>query len=241
MQIIDAVWEKRNLGVTTQEVTVSINDTTESIKTTLQGLNAQYQVIKIPAGYIEPMWMLEDEGFHYTETTVHVVHHLKNLELMGPLQRIDAQLTYERMNENDVDQMYDEIRKGLFYTDRIALDPFFSFEQACGRYVGWIHDEIEKGTEIYKYIYKDKTVGFFTFKEIEEGIYYPFLAGIYKEYQKLPLGMLYTYKPLIEAKKRNGKCISTYISMNNSNAVRMHAQFGFGFKEVNNVYIRHCS
>ena len=71
-------------------------------------------------------------------------------------------------------------------------------------------------------------------------MYYSFLVGIYKDFQHLPFGMVYVYKPIIEAKKRNGKMISTYISTNNPNAMRMHVDAGFTIKEVTYVYIKHA-
>lgn len=239
MKIIDATWEKRNLGVYTQEVTIEESDSIDEIKKELDSLDSEYRVVKIPTGKLDAMWQLEDMGYKFIETSVHVVHDLKHLELDGLLKRIDDGITYELMDDEDINHMFEEIEQGLFYTDRIALDPMFTVEQAANRYVGWLKDEISRGTEMYKYIYKNQIVGFFAFKRVGEGIYFPFLAGIYKDFQKSPLGMVYLYKPLIEAKKRNAKCVSTYISTNNSNAVRMHVQFGFTFKEMKNVYVKH--
>lgn len=240
MKVVDAVWEKRNLGVNTQEITILASDSIEEVEKTLKTLSAEYQVVKIPTGNTKVMWKLEDMGFRYIETIVHVENSLKNLELKGIPKRINDELTYELMNQKDRNQMFEEIRKGMFKTDRVALDSNFSLQQANNRYIGWISDEIEKGTEVFKYIYHNQTIGFFTFKEIARGVYYPFLAGIYKQYQNSPVGMIYLYKPLEEAKKRDAKFVSTYISMNNSNAVRLHVQFGFEFKNIINVYVKHC-
>ena len=183
MKVVDAVWEKRNLGVNTQEITILASDSIEEVEKTLKTLSAEYQVVKIPTGNTKVMWKLEDMGFRYIETIVHVENSLKNLELKGIPKRINDELTYELMNQKDRNQMFEEIRKGMFKTDRVALDSNFSLQQANNRYIGWISDEIEKGTEVFKYIYHNQTIGFFTFKEIARGVYYPFLAGIYKQYQ----------------------------------------------------------
>lgn len=241
MNIINAVWEKRNLGVTTQEVIIEKTDDINEICAALDDLSAEYRVVKVCAGNISVMWELEKKGYNYIETTINVTNDLKNLELDGFLKRIDDGISYEVMTCGDIEEMNREIEKGLFNTDRIALDPFFSDEQAAHRYICWIQDEMSRGAELYKYVYKGDNVGFFTFKHIGNDVYYPFLAGIYKKYQKSPLGMVYLYKPLVEAKKRNGKGVSTYISTNNANALRMHVQFGFTFKEMINVYVKHCN
>lgn len=239
MKIVDAFWEKRNLGVDTTEITIEISDTVSQVQTALETLCTEYQVVKIPAGMIDLMWLAEKNGFHYIETSIHVIHNLKNLTFSPLVERLNKKIQYEPMKESEKDELYKKIKKGMFYTDRIYLDPFFSDVQAANRYIGWIEDEQKKGSELFQYLYKDQKIGFFTFKQIENNVYYPFLAGIYPEYQKNVFGAVYIYKPLIEAKKRNGKMISTYISTNNSNAVRMHIESGFQFREVTYVYVKH--
>ena len=239
MRIVDAVWEKRNLGVSTQEVTIDPEDENDLIIDGIRSLDADYQVVKIPTGKVETMWKLHDMGFKYIETAIHVTHDLKNI-LMSPLQkRVDGVVSYDKMNEEDITQLYDEFQKGLFNTDRIIMDPFFSRELAGRRYIGWIEDERKKGSELYKIVYKDKAVGFFSYKHVGDGIYYPFLASIYKDYQDRPFGMVYLYKPIYETIRRCGKMVSTYISTNNRNAVRLHVEAGFQFREVSNVLVKH--
>lgn len=239
MKLIDATWEIRNLGVDTQEITVETGDSVEQLRDTLRSINSTYQVLKVPAGMIDMMWEAEDNGFHYMETLIHVVHDLKNIEMPEMLQRLDKSISYEIMNDGDVAILYNKIRDGMFYTDRICLDKHFTSEQATNRYIGWISDEISRGIDMYKYIYKGESVGFFSFKQIDEGVYYPFLAGIYPEFQKNVFGAVFNYKPLIEAKRRNAKLVSTYISTNNSNTVRMHVECGFKFKEASYVYVKY--
>ncbi len=239
MKTVDAVWEKRNLGVDTQEVTVEEQDSVETVKKTLNSLTAEYQVVKAPCGKIKIMWAIEDSGFHYMETSIRVVYDLNRLEIPPQYKRINDAVDYAIMNEEDVEEMFEQIQKGMFFTDRVALDPFFSVAHASNRYCGWLQDEIKKGTKLYKYIYKGKSIGFFSLKQINEKTYYPFLAGIYPEYKNSPLGSVYLFKPLVEAKKQGGRFVSTYISTNNSQAVRMHADYGFLFKETQNVYVKH--
>lgn len=239
MILTDATWEKRNLGVSCQELTIEHTDNLNMVMEQVHALEASYQVIKVPAGMTDIMFALEEQGFHFIETSIHVLHNLTIDNMNSVLKRMNDSISYERMNQEDLKEMYEKIDQGMFYTDRIYLDEKLR-DRAAYRYKCWINDEVQKGTEIFKYIYKDKGIGFFSFKEIEDGVYYPFLAGIYKDYQHLPFGMVYVYKPIIEAKKRNGKMISTYISSNNPNAMRMHVDAGFTVKEVTYVYIKHA-
>ena len=239
MILTDATWEKRNLGVSGQELTIEHTDNLNEVMEQLHALEAGYQVIKVPAGMTDIMFGLEEQGFHFIETSIHVLHNLAIDNMNSILKRMNDSISYERMNQEDLKEMYEKIDQGMFYTDRVFLDEKLR-DRAAYRYKCWLNDEIQKGTEIFKYIYKDKVIGFFSFKEIEDGVYYPFLAGIYKDFQHLPFGMVYVYKPIIEAKKRNGKMISTYISTNNPNAMRMHVDAGFTIKEVTYVYIKHA-
>ena len=239
MRILDAIWERRNLGVDTQEITIEEQDTVESVIKTINNGTAEYQVIKVPCGKIQIMWAIEDSGFRYVETSVRVVYDLNKIQIPLKYERINDAVDYAPMSEEDIEQMYEQIQKGMFFTDRIALDPYFSSAHAANRYCGWIQDEIKAGTKLYKYTYKGKNIGFFSLKQINEEVYYPFLAGIYPEYKNTPLGSVYLFKPLLEAKRLGGKYVSTYISMNNSQAVRMHVDYGFLFKEFQNVYVKH--
>lgn len=239
MKIIDAIWEKRNLGVSTAEIEIEECDSLEDIKEKINGVNSQYVVAKVPSGKLDIMFWLEQQGFNFVECSIHVTHSLQNMELSPIQKRIEASVTHEKMAEEDLEQLFYEVRKGLFSTDRVSLDKTFTKEQATNRYVGWINDEISRGCEMFKLIYKDKNIGFFAFKEVEEGVFYPFLAGMYEEYQKTGLGAIFNYKPMKEAKSRNGKKISTYISTNNSNTVRMHVLNGFEFGDIKYIYVKH--
>ncbi len=239
MKIIDAFWEKRNLGVSAAEAEAEPSDTVKTFLSALERIDACYQVVKIPAGMMELMWAAEDQGFRYIETSVHVTHDLKNINLPSLMERLDKSIQYEPILDAEMENMFENIRKGMFCTDRVSLDPHFEGGQAADRYIGWIKDELGRGSELFKYIYRGMSVGFFALKQVEAGVYYPFLAGIYPEYQKNVFGAVYLYKPLLEAKKRNGRMVSTYISTNNSSAVRMHVQCGFQFREITYVYVRH--
>lgn len=239
MKIIDAYWEKRNLGVTTVEVEIEKEDTIKEIETALRNLDGEYLVVRIPAGKMVAMFLVSQMGFDFVESSIHVTHDLKNIELNGIQKRLIDSVNYSPMNSDDIEELFVEIRNGMFESDRISLDPYFSADQTAKRYIGWIKDELERDTELFKLAYKDNTFGFFTFKSIGEGIYYPFLAGIYKQYRKSGLGISIAYKPLCEAVRRKGKMVSTQISTNNGNTVKIHSIMGFEFREIHYVYIRH--
>jgi hypothetical protein len=239
LKIIDAVWEKRNLGVTCVEITVETTDTLADLGKRLPQLPAQYMVIKVPAGRSDVMFCLPEMGFAFIEGSIHVTRDMRNLELSGIQKRLADSVAYALMDERDMQTLHDEIRKGMFDTDRIYLDPYFGKEQAANRYIGWIRDEVARGSDVYKLTYKGQSIGFFTMKDLGGGVYYPFLAGMYQSHKNSGLGFNITYKPMCEIAARGGKLLSTYISTNNDKVVRIHASMGFSFDQMTYVYVKH--
>lgn len=239
MNIIDAIWEQRNLGVTCIEVAVENKDTLADVKNRLRELSAQYMVIKVPAGRTDVMFCLPEMGYTFIEGSIHITKTVKDFELSGIQRRLADSVGYALMDESDTQTLQNELRKDMFDTDRIFLDPHFTKDQAANRYIGWIQDETARGSDVYKLTYKDQPIGFFTLKDLGDGIYYPFLAGMYASHNNSGLGFNIAYKPMCEIAKRGGKSISTYISTNNDKAVRIHVSMGFSFGKTNYIYVKH--
>ncbi len=238
MKVIDAFWEKRNLGIDTVEFEICSDDTVESIIDVIKSNERNYNVIKAPAGRMDLNYLMNDLGYVYCETMFHLVHNLDLSKLNSIQKRMASAVSYGIMDDTDIKILFNEISKGMFTTDRIALNPLFSTETANIRYINWIKDELTKGNSVYKMIYKNDTVGFFTFKEIDDGVYFPFLAGMYEKYIHSGLGLNIVIKPIELAKEFNAKYNSTYVSSNNSNALMTHLSLGFQVKELINVFTK---
>lgn len=240
MKVTNATWEKRNLGVNCNEIKIEMSDTVDFIKKELPLNETQYTVVKLPSGKFDVMFLLKELGYTYIESSINLVHDLKEIRL-NPLQkRVMDSISYSKMNDKDVDELFAEIQKGIFTTDRIYIDPYFTHEQAANRYINWISDEIDKGCNIFKLTYKNDSIGFFTFKDIGNNTCYPFLAGMYKDYLKSGLGISTIEKPLKEAIKENYKKISTYVSFNNLKILNVHILLGFKLNNVYDVFVKHC-
>lgn len=241
MKIVDAVWEKRNLGVTCCEITVEPDDVFTQIRRQLEFQPAQYMVVKVPPERPDVMFELGGIGYTFIECMIHLTHDLRrpNIQLDKLQQRLADAVDYALMDDSDINFLFSKIQGGLFQTDRIAIDSHFTKEQAANRYIGWISDELEKGANIYKFLYRDKPIGFFTFKDLGDGIYYPFLVALYDAQESAGLGFNVVYKPICEILKRNGRGLSTYISSNNLNALNVNIAFGCKFQDVHYVYVKH--
>lgn len=241
MTVIDAFWELRNLGVTTQEVEVESTDTLEDVESVLNTLDADYQVIKTPVANMKMNYLLSSQGFSFAEAMMKVSHDLKDLSCPKLIKRLSDQLSYDEMNEKEFQIMQDEINKGMFQSDRIILDPYFTPVQAANRYILWMNDERQRGTKLISYKYKGQPIGFNCLKETRQNVFYPVLGGIYNGGKTIPLGSVVVYKQLEIIKELGGKELFTFISSNNPSVVSTYSQFGYIFKDFKYVFVKHKS
>jgi hypothetical protein len=240
MELIDAFWEKRNLGVDCTEITISNEDTVSQLEAITDLLDTiEYIVVKVPIARLDINEYLTKHDFVFIEANVNFQLNIKDAILTPLQQRLNNSIAYAEMNASDLSLLYVEIEKGLFKTDRILLDHNFTKLQAATRYINWIKDELARTAKAYKIVYKEDTIGFFTFKQIAEDVYYPFLAGLYEKYSQSGLGFTTLRKPIEEVIKRKGKLISTYASTNNPYVIRAHTQQGFSIHDMQYVYVKH--
>lgn len=240
MKFTDAFWEKRNLGVSCLEAEIENSDDMSSLEMLKkESRDKEYVVVKMPSNKVSLMLKLQSEGYQFIESNLAVVHDLKNLPDNKVLNRLNGLITKTLMDEQDIRFLMKKMEENLFDTDRVYLDPHFSNKQASERYRNWITDDLKRGTELYNIVYKNEKIGFFTFKEIEKGVYYPFLASLYEEYKQTGLGFSLLYKPIEIALERGGKKISTYISTNNIPILKLHISMGFIIDNLSYVFIKH--
>ena len=160
MKVVDAYWEIRNLGVSTQEVEIGAKDLLDDIKRMINTLDAPYQVVKIPTTKVDVYSYLTQVGFTYVETMIRVSYDINHISCSGIVDRLSKQMSYEEMNDDDIMIMNSQIDAGMFKTDRIILDPHFNSKQAANRYKLWMRDELSRGSRLFVYKYKDQPVGF---------------------------------------------------------------------------------
>ena len=239
MKITDAYWELRNLGISAQEVEIESRDTSDQLRKEIPLLDASYQVVKVPTGRMDIYPILRDKGFSFAEASIKVSHTLKEFSASTLIERIAKNLDYEEMNAEDIVMMKEQILKGLFQTDRVVLDPYFSSKQAANRYIMWIDDERERGSRLFVFKYRQDPVGFTCMRETEPGVFYPVLGGIYNIDKPLPLGNVTTFKQLEIAKSLDGKVLYTVISSNNNTIVRAYSQLGYAFDDIRYVFVKH--
>lgn len=235
MKIVEALWEKRNLGLDTVEFVIDNKDTKQTIVDDILNHESSYSVIKLPVTRKDLIFILQqDLGYTFIETTYDISFNLKKckLNLSSHLDKFNNKVSYSKMDDNDLKILLSEIQKGIFTTDRIAINPKFGIEIANLRYLNWIRDELNTSM-FYKIVYKDEAVGFFSVKKLNKDAYNPFLAGIYTKYQKSGLGFFIPVKVIELINLFGGNEIKTTISANNVDVFNIYMSLGFN---IDNTY-----
>ena len=242
MKIIDAFWEKRNLGVDCKEIIIEKTDTLADLQQIKNFSKPnQYLVVKVPTGCFEINNFLSELGFTFIESLISLNLNVKDA-ILTPLQkRLNNEINYLEIEPSGLDKLYSEIKNGLFSSDRIVLDPKFTLEKSALRYLNWIKDEIKNESKVFNISYKGDEIGFFILKKINENTYYPFLSGLYKNYTNSGLGFAIVRKPIEEIQKKCGKIVYTNISTNNQQALKTAFQQGFNVINVQNIFIKHTN
>lgn len=237
MKIVDAVWEKRNLGVDSVEMEVEPNDTYEEVDKILSEVKGQYLAVKVPTIRTDITWLMAKHGYVYVEDMIFLEHDLSPIERTPLQQRLYDAVKVEPMKEEDFEILYEEIKKGSFSFDRISNDPYFTKEQSITRFLNWLNDERERGAEFLKGMMKGEMTGFFTIREIEPGVYTSALGGTFMKWRRGGLGT--NVQTPEEVKKRGGKKLVLGVSTNNMIQIRALIQNGFMPKRANHVYVKH--
>jgi hypothetical protein len=183
---------------------------------------------------------LNKNGFYYIESSIQISLSIKDYLLPKKIQKINNLISYHLVDSSRIDSLCNEIRKGVFSTDRIALDNNFGKDISNKRYCNWINDEYRNNNNnIFEIRFGEKKIGFFGIKEKSNLTYEIFLGGIYLEMQNFGLGFSIITKSIEEIITRNGKQLITHVSSNNIPIIRLYTQLGFSPVEIKNVFIKH--
>jgi len=245
MKIIDAVWEKRNLGVTCYELEMEFADCAEKVSAALNDLEErQYMVAKVPSSRADLVRLYQNRGYSFIETAIALEFNYKRLgykvpNMTGTLQRIYNKCSWGLMNKAEQSQLSDEIMKNIFRTDRIFVDPEFTPAQAAQRYDYWIKDLIEKGDIPYKVCFEGEIIGFFIGKRVSSKVYNSILGGLYTKYADFGLGCCMDYANFMVMLQQGVEKSITQVSGNNPAVLKLHTAFGASIQGLEYVLVKH--
>lgn len=237
MKIVDAVWEKRNLGVTASEITIEKGDEPERVNEQLSRIDSEYSVVKLPSEMSGILTVIQRNGYEFIEDMIHVEHDLHEVVMSRIQKRLYDKTSYRVMTERDHEQLRAEIEKGMFANDRISNDSFFSKDISARRYINWTNDLKEKGAGFYAITYGDESIGFVVLDKQDEKTYYSVLGGGYEKFRGSGLGIVQK-EPEI-TRLLGGKRLVTSVSSNNLNQLKALIMNGYRPYAIDHVLVKH--
>ena len=233
MKIINAEWEKRNLGVTAQEVDIESGDSISDIKEALACLIAQYRVVRVPSGMVAIHFALEKLGYNFIEAMTCL--EVKSESYNGGLKQ------YGLLNQVEQEYLMKIISTGFFNTDRISLDSFFSSKDAANRYINWIDNERKRGAVIISLLNDSLVVGFSVIRQHvdDKEVFISSLSGIFPEHAGNGYSSLIAGCGLAYVKDNGGRVLRTAVSCNNIASLKGHIKGGYLPVSTCYVFVKH--
>lgn len=203
--------------------------------------DAKYVVVKSSTRYpIEISLSLQDAGFWLIENQISLKLTRENaIKALEEHKEFLGDISYKLADESDMQMIYSEIEKGIFKTDRIALDPKFSIEIANRRYAFWIKDALKNGARVYLSLYENKPIGFFMGKSTGAKTGEGLLGGIFNSpeaYHQGAMHLLAGHKSFLDGGANVNK---TFVSSNNLDVLRLHLMLGRTITGIRNVFVKH--
>lgn len=240
MNIIDAHWDKKNLGVKTYEVIFSDNDTindfVEVEKDLIQNKKAKYLVLKIPANNSELLFGLPKLAYNFVEASMKLTLRKSNYHCPKFVARFDRNITVSQ--SDNMEAVLNEINKGVFATDRISVDPNFSQEIANRRYSNWIKTLVDNGDPLYEVYLNKDPIGFFLLKRVNEKEVQGILTGLYEKYAKSGYGALIMKKLNDTVWDLGYTTYHAQVVSNNISALKTNLLFGSSIDSITYCYVK---
>lgn len=247
MKLIDAFWEKRNLGVDTLEIeiedsdrNISISKIKDNILQCLDKNKYQYYVLKFDTSNSDLYKISSELGFHFAEVQFDFAIYKNKFskEDYSKIIRFNQLKVNEYCDAEHFDFIISKINEGIFSTDRIALDPCFGVNIANKRYSNWVKDlKGNKDYSIYIANYNEIPIGF-SINKYKDKECFGLLGGLFKEHQTSGLGVFLHYVDLIKVFE-NYNVMRTSLSSNNTKVIKLWQYFSAEMLKMKYVYIKH--
>lgn len=247
MKCVNATWEERNLGVKTIEVSIEKKDilfALEEIGSRIEDYRneceAKYVVIKVDTKYPHISQWFQKNGYLLIESQIGLkLERDEALEKYEFYKGMFPGIGYKKVGNGKLENVIGEINKGMFTTDRIALDPLFGVKIANKRYALWTQDEVHRGAEVFYSYYNEQPIGFFLAKEAGGGNIKGLLGGLFVRAEARNYGGVYLFSTLKCFLDGTGKIDRTMVSSNNVPILQLHLMFGRKITSITNVLVKH--
>lgn len=240
MNIVNATWEKRNLGVDCVEFEISDNDDIEEVTSLILTAQEEYQIAKVPVGDVRKQLAVQDCGFRFYETNLQLERKIKSQHNLPQIySRFEKDVEYRDATKNEIDEILRIVEEGrMFTTDKVAQDPYFSPELSGRRYALWARDILNKSAKTVIGFFRGEMASF-TIYEVKDKYYNAFIGGMFEKYRDKGLGFIPLYVTAEQIFDLGGGILKTGVSSNNPSILRLQLLFGCRITDMTNIYIKH--
>ena len=243
MEIIDTYWEGRNLGVKSFEIVLSKDDNMKEFlhqEKLLLEHGAKYIVVKAPVNVSEFLFELPKGGYIFMEAAFSLQLKQKNYICPPFIGRFDRDVVVRKLETpGAIQRVYEEIAKGIFISDRIALDKHFTQRIANNRYINWIKDVVNQGNDLYEVCLNNDAIGFFVFRKVDDQKAKGILSGIYEKYKTSGFGAVIVKKLYDTVWTIGYTSFYGGVVSNNLSALRTNLLFGNEIENIAHHYVKH--
>ena len=243
MKTTHAVWERENIGVNAYEIALDASDTPEMLAEEEKRIiadGAEYIVLKTPVNCQKLIFGLPALGYTFVEMVFHVMIRREEYHMPATIARFDRGLTVvERTEEADRQRVYDLIRKGVFVSDRVSIDPAFGVLKGGNRYANWLRTMLHNGGFLYEVMKGDKPIGFFVICRKDETTVDPVLMGMYDEQNDRGMGALLHKKTMDTCFTHDCKRLTSTIVSNNAKVLHVYVNAGAAITDTLYTYVKH--
>lgn len=242
MEIREAVWEKRNLDKKVVEIDMQSEDFSDFLSQVEDlEFNYEYIVVKIPTGNLKLLFDLQAMGYFFAEALIRCRINVNEFELKPLYQRIMKVTSVRLATPFEQEFIVEQVKREMFVTDRVSLDPKFGTRLGARRYVGLIQDELGAGAHLYSINFRGDCAGFYILREKPKSVsgYVANLGGIFPKFQNVGLGIVMNIFEIQSVANLGGSFIETTFSSNNRGALATHLKLGYTLLEQKYVLVKH--
>lgn len=238
MKFIEATWDTKTLGLPTYEIILESGDKLNDLKRIEDNFYQDYHItVKTPVGIPDFLYSLKDYGYVFVETNFDITLHKKNYIRPKIMDRFESYLQVKKIDiQTDYERIFENISHEIFTTDRISLNPNFSFKDSNKRYINWIKALKLKGESLFEILFRKAPIGFFVTEKIDNNSVGGVLSGLYKQSTELGLGLVLMAKEREMQWQLNYSKYLTSVASNNPQALRSNLHLGGEIVEMNYVY-----
>lgn len=243
MKSIDAIWEKRNLGVSCREIYIETSDSMADIQKYLDTVTEEYQVLFLPVQCSEWLYEIQGYGFQYIESNFDLAKKCKGRDCLPETHRkLLDHVSCKLLTSEEEREFLENLRtKPFFDKDKISIDPYFSIEKSANRNYWRTIDFLEekRSLKFYEVYYGERPIGFFILELKERGGIDVYLSGLYPECRETNLGVCIMGEQTREAVRLGADLITTGVSLNNFACLRVYQGLGYEIKRATNIFVKH--